>query len=87
MINSSEKLNLLSPREKEVVALIASGLCRKETAEKLGISLKTVEGHFLNIYSKLGLNNPVQVARLVWEVENESKGVRRMWGMELKRKC
>lgn len=45
----------LSPRELEVLKLIASGLLNKEVADRLGISLNTVLSHRKNITSKLGI--------------------------------
>ena len=46
--------NRLSPREKDVLALMVKGLINKEIAEKLGISLTTVIFHRNNICDKLG---------------------------------
>ncbi len=46
----------LSPRELEILTLIAAGLKNKEIAEQLIISLNTVLYHTKNIYSKLGVN-------------------------------
>jgi len=45
----------LSEREKEILALIAKGYSNKEIAEKLVISVKTVEPHKSNLMEKLGL--------------------------------
>ncbi|OAS87164.1 response regulator [Metabacillus rhizosphaerae] len=47
--------SLLSAREKEVLTLIAKGFSNKEIAEKLVISVKTVENHKSNIMEKLKL--------------------------------
>jgi DNA-binding NarL/FixJ family response regulator len=43
----------LTPRELEVLKLIAEGLCNKEIAKELSISEKTVKNHINNIFSKL----------------------------------
>jgi two-component system NarL family response regulator len=43
----------LTPRELEVLTLIAEGLCNKEIAKELSISEKTVKNHINNIFSKL----------------------------------
>ena len=53
----------LSEREQEVVRLIAEGQTTKEIADTLTISAKTVESHRAKILEKLGLRNPVEVAR------------------------
>lgn len=45
----------LSPRELEILELAAKGLRNKAIAENLGISIRTVEGHFEKIFSKLGV--------------------------------
>jgi DNA-binding CsgD family transcriptional regulator len=50
-------INLLSPREIEVLDLINSGLSNKEIAEKLFVSLSTVKTHINNIYKILEVKN------------------------------
>ncbi len=45
----------LSPRELEILELAARGLRNKAIAEKLGISIRTVEGHFNSIFTKRGV--------------------------------
>jgi DNA-binding CsgD family transcriptional regulator len=50
----------MTPRELEVLRLIAEGLSNPEIAEKLTISVGTVKAHTANIYHKLGANNRVQ---------------------------
>jgi DNA-binding NarL/FixJ family response regulator len=52
----------LTPRELEVVRLIADGLDTGQMATRLGISEKTVAVHRQNIYRKLGVSNDVRVA-------------------------
>lgn len=53
----SETQTILSPREKEILFLIAEGYSFKNIAEKLVISPSTVYSHRSNLMSKLGLNN------------------------------
>jgi DNA-binding NarL/FixJ family response regulator len=50
-------LGLLSPREREVLKLIAEGYKNKEIAANLCISIKTVEKHRTNLMKKLDLHN------------------------------
>jgi DNA-binding NarL/FixJ family response regulator len=47
----------LTPREREVLALVARGLAAKQVARQLGISAKTVERHKTKIFAKLGVPN------------------------------
>jgi DNA-binding NarL/FixJ family response regulator len=58
-----ENPNPLTPRETEVIKLIAEGLGNRDIAVELVISEKTVERHRENILSKLGLKNRVELAR------------------------
>jgi DNA-binding NarL/FixJ family response regulator len=53
----------LSAREREVVGLIASGLCNKEVASRLGVSVRTVEKHRERTMHKLDLHSVVQLTR------------------------
>ena len=53
----------LSPREAEVVKLIAEGLSSREIADVLVISPKTVERHRSNVLEKLGLRDRVDLTR------------------------
>jgi DNA-binding NarL/FixJ family response regulator len=53
----------LSPRESEVVKLIAEGNTSREIAETLVISEKTVERHRSNILEKLGMRDRVDLTR------------------------
>jgi pimeloyl-ACP methyl ester carboxylesterase/DNA-binding CsgD family transcriptional regulator len=45
----------LSPREREILALITEGLANAEIGERLSISEKTVRNHISNVYDKLGV--------------------------------
>jgi len=53
----------LTPREQEVMRLLAEGLSRKEIGEKLFISPKTVENHRTNIMNKLDLHSTIELIR------------------------
>ena len=53
----------LTPRELEVVKLIAEGMTSREIAAELVISDKTVERHRANVLDKLGLRNRVELTR------------------------
>jgi DNA-binding NarL/FixJ family response regulator len=53
----------LSPREREVLALVAQGRSNQQIATALGISDRTVASHVSSIYRKLGVSNRVDAAR------------------------
>jgi DNA-binding NarL/FixJ family response regulator len=54
----------LTPRERQVLALLAEGRTNKQIAEALTISSGTVRLHVSNILSKLGVSNRTEAARL-----------------------
>ena len=58
-----EDLDRLSPREREVLRLIARGYAYKEVARELFISIKTVETHVSSVLRKLQLSNRHQLTR------------------------
>ena len=55
----------LTPREREVLKLIASGRANKEIGTELGITERTVKTHISNIFSKLQLTDRTQAALYV----------------------
>ena len=61
-IDVAQKLAELSPREREVIDLIAKGANNREIATKLYISEKTVKNHVTSILSKLSLRDRTQAA-------------------------
>jgi FixJ family two-component response regulator len=63
--------DLLTPRECEVLALIAGGLSNKEAGRELGISPRTIEVHRARIMDKLGAKNAADLVRIVL---SESRG-------------
>jgi ATP/maltotriose-dependent transcriptional regulator MalT len=58
----------LTPREREIAALVARGLSNRAIARELVISEATVERHLGNVFGKLGLASRAQLA--VWAVEH-----------------
>lgn len=67
MENASDKANLLqllTPREREVLTLLAQGYTNIEIAECLHISRHTVKNHVSNIYRKLQMDDRTQIALL-----------------------
>ncbi len=61
MVN--KKAAELTPREMEVLQLVAEGKANKETAEELGIRLKTVEKHREHLMQKLDIHNTAGLTR------------------------
>ncbi|OBJ58532.1 helix-turn-helix transcriptional regulator, partial [Mycobacterium sp. 1423905.2] len=55
----------LSGREREVAALVVAGLSNRQIAERLVVSVRTVEGHLYRLFTKLGINNRDQLIRLL----------------------
>jgi DNA-binding NarL/FixJ family response regulator len=53
----------LTPREQEIMRMLAEGLSKAEIADRLCISIKTVENHRSNIMKKLELNSPMELVR------------------------
>lgn len=55
----------MSPREREVLTLLAESLSNREMAARLGLSERTVEGHRNNVYRKLRVHNAAQLASVL----------------------
>ena len=70
---AKEKFGGLTPREREVAALIAQGKSNREIAEAMTVGIKTVETYVTRILNKLGFNSRVQIA--TWAVEKGLKQV------------
>jgi DNA-binding NarL/FixJ family response regulator len=60
---SDEQFDVLTPRELQVLKLIAEAHTSKEIAAELVISVKTVERHRQNILDKLGMSDRVELTR------------------------
>jgi len=54
------KRQFLSPRELEVIGLGAQGLVNKEIADRLSLSDRTVQSHWRNIFTKLGVGSRIE---------------------------
>lgn len=62
----------LSPRELEVLELVANGLPNKLISRRLGISEKTVKAHLTSIFREIGASDRTQAA--LWAVRNGFAG-------------
>jgi len=66
---SKTKLPLLTPREKEVLELIAEGYTNPQIAEKIFLSPFTVDSHRKNLLAKLNVKNTAMLIKFA--VENK----------------
>jgi DNA-binding NarL/FixJ family response regulator len=55
----------LTPREREIAHLAASGSSSREIAERLVLSVRTVDNHLQNAYRKLGVTRRQDLARVL----------------------
>jgi DNA-binding NarL/FixJ family response regulator len=58
----SDRARALSPREREVLALVAQGLNNREIAEQLAIAPATARNHVSNLLAKLGMSRRSEAA-------------------------
>ena len=59
----AEELEVLTPRELEVLTLVAEGFTNQEIADRLTLSIKTVQAHRANVMEKLGLRDITHLVR------------------------
>jgi DNA-binding NarL/FixJ family response regulator len=66
-LSDQAKLDELTPREREVLELVAAGLSNREIAKELVVEEATVRSHVRRILMKLGLRDRVQVVIFAYE--------------------
>ncbi|MGW2717746.1 response regulator [Streptomyces sp. NPDC001492] len=66
----------LSPREREILALIGDGLTNREIGKQLYLSEKTVKNHISRLLAKLGVQRRVQAAVLATHLDQPETGDR-----------
>lgn len=64
---TDSELESLTPREREVVTLIARGFKYREAAQELEMSQKTLETHMKHVFDKLGVASRSEVTRVAFE--------------------
>lgn len=72
----SPELASLSPRERDILALIGDGLTNREIGKKLYLSEKTVKNHISRLLAKLGVQRRVQAAVLASQLDTPESGDR-----------
>jgi two-component system response regulator DevR len=70
-VTPAQPADALTPRENEILALIAEGLSNREIAGRLFLAEKTVKNNVSGILSKLGMQRRTQAAR--WSLENRDR--------------
>ena len=63
------RYDLLTPREREIMKLLAEGLSPKQVATDLGLSLKTVDVHKTNLMRKLGVHDRAELIK--WAIAHK----------------
>ncbi|WP_335645113.1 response regulator transcription factor [Magnetospirillum sp. ME-1] len=67
------RANSLTPREYEVMVLVAQGLSNKAAAAELGISVRTVEIHRARVMEKMAADSLSVLVRMVLELEEAGR--------------
>ncbi len=65
----AERYESLTPREREVLALVTQGKANKVMAGDLGVSQRTVEIHRARVMEKMGANSLAQLVRMMMNLE------------------
>lgn len=65
-----DRINKLSPRERQVMFLVAKGKLNKIIASELEISMRTVEVHRSNVFEKLRVRSSAELATLLSEISS-----------------
>jgi DNA-binding NarL/FixJ family response regulator len=65
--NSDDRLERVTPRERQIVELLSAGASNKEIAKQLNVTERTVKAHLTAIFRKLGLSGRLQLALFALE--------------------
>lgn len=70
-LSESEKIPVLTRREREVAHLAAAGLSSPAIAERLVVSVRTVESHLYQVFAKLGVRHREEIAAVMGDHEGD----------------
>jgi DNA-binding NarL/FixJ family response regulator len=62
----------LTPRERDVALLAAGGIPNREIAQRLVVSVRTIESHLAQTYRKLGINDRAQLAKVLGDAVRQA---------------
>ncbi len=66
-----ERRDSLTPREREVLALVTSGKANKVMAADLGLSQRTIEIHRARVMEKMGASSVAQLVRMIMDIDDD----------------
>jgi len=64
-VNAAAQPLPITDREREIAILVAAGLSNRQVADRLSVSVRTVDGHLYRIFAKLGIDDRDQLVHLV----------------------
>jgi len=67
-VHSKRSFETLTDRERDVLSLLSQGMTNKDIAQSLFLSVRTIEAHLRNIYSKLDVNSRTEA--VLWAVQH-----------------
>jgi DNA-binding CsgD family transcriptional regulator len=70
------ELTLLTRREREIAGLAAAGTSSREIADRLFLSVRTVDNHLQRVYSKLGVGSRAQLAEALLSLDGGARDTR-----------
>lgn len=62
--DAAERFSRLTPRQRQILVMIANGHLNKQSAHALGISVRTLENHRLQLMERVGARSVSQLIRL-----------------------
>ncbi len=63
---AAQRVGGLTPREREIAALVGRGMMSREVADRLHLSVRTVDSHLARIYGKLGISGRRELREQHW---------------------
>ena len=69
-LSERDRIPVLTRREREVAHLAAAGLSSPAIAERLVVSVRTVESHLYQVFAKLGVRRREEIAAVMGDPEN-----------------